>query len=200
MEKPLSASNHPILVGGLSALALSRLSHYIPLGPTPRIHLYSGQRLPTWLGKLPVRAEFERHLTGKIWPKDLNLETPIVLDHDWRDDLPSLRYSSPEKALIELMVGVPSNISFEHVDEIMQNATTLSPTKLDTLLRACVSIKAKRLFLWFAKRQNYAWFKKLNAINYDLGSGKRVVAKGGVLDKEFLITVPTHMSNFESLG
>jgi hypothetical protein len=34
----------------------------------------------------------------------------------------------------------------------------------------------------FAKRPNYPWFRKLDAADYDLGSGKRVVAKGGKLD------------------
>jgi hypothetical protein len=48
----------------------------------------------------------------------------------------------------------------------------------------------KRLFFWLAQRQSYSWFKKLDRSKYDLGSGKRVIAKGGKLDKDYLITVP----------
>ncbi|SES82972.1 type IV toxin-antitoxin system AbiEi family antitoxin domain-containing protein, partial [Thorsellia anophelis] len=70
----------------------------------------------------------------------------------------------------------------------------LSPRKLDILLKACKSVKAKRLFFWLAKRQAYSWFDKLNVENYDLGSGKRVIVKGGTLDKEYLITVPEHIA------
>ncbi|MCF6194867.1 MAG: type IV toxin-antitoxin system AbiEi family antitoxin domain-containing protein, partial [Kangiellaceae bacterium] len=65
--------------------------------------------------------------------------------------------------------------------------------RLNDLLLQCKSIKVKRLFLWLAERQNYAWFKKLDIENLNLGSGKRVIAKGGKLDKEYQITVPNHL-------
>jgi len=46
------------------------------------------------------------------------------------------------------------------------------------------------LFFWFADRFEYPWRKRLDACDYDLGSGKRVVAVGGQLDKHYHITVP----------
>jgi hypothetical protein len=51
-------------------------------------------------------------------------------------------------------------------------------------------VKAKRLFFWLAERQGYAWFKKLDPDRFDLGHGKRVIVKGGRLDRKYLITVP----------
>jgi hypothetical protein len=73
--------------------------------------------------------------------------------------------------------------------------TTLSPKALQELMQDCTNIKVKRLFLWFAKRHNYVWFTKLNQEKINLGSGKRVIEKGGELDKNYLITVPKNLEN-----
>ena len=91
--------------------------------------------------------------------------------------------------------SVLTAVTFEHADELMQGLVNSSPRKLDTLLKACKSVKVKRLFFWLAKRHGYPWYDKLNSARYDLGSGKRVVAKGGKLDTEFSITVPSHMAS-----
>ena len=85
-------------------------------------------------------------------------------------------------------------MTFEHANELMQGLVNLSPRKLDTLLKACKSVKVKRLFFWLANRQAYPWFSKLNVADYDLGSGKRFVAKNGKLDTKYLITVPSQMA------
>jgi hypothetical protein len=71
--------------------------------------------------------------------------------------------------------------------------TSLSPKKLNNLLSQCKNIKVKRLFLWLAENHNYAWFKKLEVEKLDLGSGKRVIAEDGKLDKKYLITVPKYL-------
>jgi hypothetical protein len=88
------------------------------------------------------------------------------------------------------LADVPDTVSFEHADQLMQGLTSLSPRRLDVLLKGCRHIKVKRLFFFFATRYDYAWLKHLDRKAYDLGSGKRVVAKGGRLDSEYLITVP----------
>ncbi len=58
------------------------------------------------------------------------------------------------------------------------------------LLINCQSIKAKRLFLWFAERHNHAWLQKLDRSGIDLGKGKRMLVRGGKLDTKYNITVP----------
>jgi len=182
-----------VIVGGLSALSLSGLSQYLSLGSTPHIHLYAQGKLPTWLGRLSLPVECEGHSTNTLWPEWLLKDKTFIRQHQWQAELPPVYFSCPEKALLELLVDLPDAVSFEHADEVMQGLVNLSPRKLDTLLKACKSVKVKRLFFWLAKRQAYPWFHKLNVEDYDLGSGKRVVAKGGKLDAEFLITVPSHM-------
>ena len=183
-----------VIVGGLSALSLSGLSQYLSLGITPHIHLYTQGKLPSWLKRLSLPIECEGHSTNTIWPEWLVKDKTFIRQHEWEAELPPVYFSCPEKALLELLTDLPESVTFEHADELMQGLVNLSPRKLDTLLKACKSVKVKRLFFWLAKRQAYPWFNKLNVENYDLGSGKRVVAKGGKLDTDYLITVPSHMA------
>ena len=184
----------PVVVGGLSALSISGLSQYLLLGSTPHIHLYETKKLPSWLARLSLPIKFEGHSTSKLWPDNVSKDRAFVKKHEWGEQLPPVYFSCPEKAILEVLMDLPERVSFEHADELMQGLVNLSPRKLDTLLKGCKSVKVKRLFLWLAKRHAYPWFEKLNVENYDLGSGKRVVAKGGSLDTEYLITVPQHMA------
>ncbi|MBK8973311.1 MAG: type IV toxin-antitoxin system AbiEi family antitoxin [Hahellaceae bacterium] len=201
MEKAESHSDSvpTVMVGGVSALSLSGLTQYLPLGSTPHIHLYAAGKLPTWVARLSLAVEFEGHSTNRLWPESVLMDKALIKEHKWKAELPPVYFSCPEKAIVELLMDLPDGVSFEHADELMQGLVNLSPRKLDTLLKACKSVKAKRLFLWLAKRQAYPWFSKLSVKDYDLGSGKRVVAKGGKLDADYLITVPSHMA-IESEG
>lgn len=194
MENAEGSDLPPILVGGLSALSLSGLSQYLSMGGNPHVHLYSAGKLPTWLSRLSLPLEFEGHSTSKLWPESCMTNRAFIKEHAWGAELPPVYFSCPEKAILELLMDLPDDVTFEHADELMQGLVNLSPRKLNELLQVCKSVKVKRLFFWLAKRQSYPWFSKLNAKDYDLGSGKRVVAKGGKLDKEFLITVPSHMA------
>lgn len=72
----------------------------------------------------------------------------------------------------------------------MEGLVNLSPERLSRLLRECRSVKAKRLFLWFADRLGHAWRERLDLDEVDLGRGKRMLARGGKLDPKYLITVP----------
>jgi len=194
MDKNVDDQLPSVVVGGLSALSISGLSQYLSLGSTPHIHLYATKKLPSWLVRLSLPIKFEGHSTRKLWPDSLSKDRAFVKEHEWGEQLPPVYFSCPEKAILEVLMDLPESVSFEHADELMQGLVNLSPRKLDTLLKGCKSVKVKRLFCWLAKRQAYPWFDKLNLENYDLGSGKRVVAKGGKLDTEYLITVPQHMA------
>lgn len=200
MEKD-GTENIPPVVGGLSALGLSGLSQYLSLGNTPHIHLYVQGKLPAWLARLSLPMKFEGHSTSKLWPESVLQDKAFIKEHEWEAELPPVYFSCPEKAMLELLMDLPDTVTFEHANELMQGLVNLSPRKLDVLLKACKSVKVKRLFFWLAKGQDYPWFSKLNVVDYDLGSGKRVVAKGGKLDADYLITVPSHMAlNNEDWG
>ena len=186
-------AEQPIHVGGLSALELLGFGHYLSAKKAKTIHLYSQAKLPLWLGKLNHSVTFEWHGTKKLWSPELLAAENYVIEHRWREDLPPVKLSCPEKACFEMLLGVPESVSFDHADELMQGMTSLSPGKLEALLKACRHVKVKRLFFWLAERQGYSWFKKLDYKSFDLGKGKRVIASGGKLDKTYLITVPEHL-------
>ena len=79
-------------------------------------------------------------------------------------------------------MDVPKSISFEHADQLLQGLTTLSPRRLERLLKRTRNIKVRRLFYWFAERNNFPWFQKLPSPDtlddLGLGSGKRITVSG----------------------
>ena len=75
----------------------------------------------------------------------------------------------------------------------MEGLADLSPRRLDALLHRTRSVKVKRLFFWLAERQGHAWMKRLDVGDFDLGRGKRVLARDGRLVRRYGITVPKTM-------
>jgi len=186
-------SEQVVHVGGLSALQMLGFGQYISDKKDLTIHLYSQNKLPSWLGKLKVPVNFKRHGTKTLWLPESVVQENYVKEYSWREDLPAVKLSCPEKACLEMLMSVPKSISFDHADELMQGMTSLSPGKLVVLLHACRNVKVKRLFFWFAERQGYSWSKKLDYREFDLGEGKRVIARKGKLNSKYLITVPEHL-------
>jgi hypothetical protein len=180
-------------VGGLTALDLAGLTHFLSTGSDVRVDIFSESPLPGWINRIPVAAHFERHSTVRLWPESVMTDPRFLREYSWQEGLPPVIYSCPEKALLEVLTEVPTTVSFEHADALMQGLSSLSPRKIDALLRACRNIKVKRLFLWLAERNGHAWFKRLAPDSYDLGSGKRVIAQQGRLHPRWSITVPREM-------
>ncbi|MEI9994652.1 MAG: type IV toxin-antitoxin system AbiEi family antitoxin domain-containing protein [Rhizomicrobium sp.] len=186
-----------LTVGGLTALQLQGFSHYLPLSESVTVQLCGSDLLPAWVSKLGFKAKFLHRSDARLFGRekassaDRNKDSTVRLP--WGDHTFALRVSAPERAVFELLEEVPEKISFEHADQLMQGLVNLSPRRLENLLRRTRSIKVKRLFFWFAERQRHAWFNKLRSEDFDLGSGKRVLAKGGKFDKKYGITVPEEM-------
>jgi len=201
----------PLYVGGLSALELQGFAHFVQQGATT-VHLYGPKPPPSWLHKLPLEAKFKYHndrtlfgnepihhgLTSQSWKDDRN-KGFIKTDKDHHFRSPAgprgwpLTLSTPERAVLELLDEIPDDESFHHVNKIFEGLSTLVPRRLDKLLKDCTSIKVKRLFLFFASKHQHAWAKQLKPQDYELGTGNRVIAKGGRLDKQFKITVPSDL-------
>ncbi|MCM8885066.1 MAG: type IV toxin-antitoxin system AbiEi family antitoxin [Candidatus Thiodiazotropha sp.] len=190
-------SMSPVLVGGVSALQLLGFGHYLSSGVIRKVDLYGNGKMPGWLSRVPVKASFLWHRNQSVWPDYIVESQAYQKSHTWRDDLPSIQLSCAEKAYLELLAELPDGVSFDYANELMQGMNSLSPRKLDELLKACKSVKVKRLFFWMADRHNYPWFRKLNKDEYDLGRGKRLIARSGKLDKSYLITVPEHLYGSE---
>lgn len=176
----------PVYVGGLSALVEHGLTHYINFRPV--LGFYSCAKKPSWFEKLDLDIAREWRSTVRIWDMEKLVATKSLQEQTMHAG--NWLLASPEQAYIELLTQVPNTISFEQADNIMQGLTSLSPKRLAALLHACKHVLAKRLLFFFAERYQYPWFNKLNPSDYDLGAGKRVVAKAGRLNTTYNITVP----------
>lgn len=185
-----------VVTGGLTALELQGFGHYMPMQGKTQVHLYASQALPAWLNLLFEDVVFIFHTNTELLGKtEKDTTNPNALGlytttHTWRDGMKPLLLSSPERAILEVLAGVPKCTSFEHADQLMQGMTSLSPRRLQELLEKCDNIKVRRLFLWLAERQNYPWLQKLELDKINLGSGNRMLLKGGKLNKKYKITVP----------
>jgi hypothetical protein len=203
---------YPVSVGGRSALKLQGYAHYLPASPDIRtIHLYTEKKLPGWLSKLPGNAHFISHNRSRfLSPIHQDVDALTLDDAGSGTDLTSLPgellimpwgqwkwplvISSPERAILELMDELPQNESFHQVDMIMEGLVNLRPRRLQGLLEDARSVKVKRLFFFFADRHQHKWLSHLNREKVSLGSGKRVVFKGGKLDPKYHITVPEELN------
>ncbi|MBN1604140.1 MAG: type IV toxin-antitoxin system AbiEi family antitoxin [Chitinispirillaceae bacterium] len=185
-----------LVVGGLTALSLQGYSHYLEMG-NKKVHLYTDKTKQTTLKHLfgtidNIQAVW--HATGRLWSSDTKSEL-FVKNWKWQENSSQMAISTLERAVLEVVEMIPMQLSFEHVDQIFQGLTQLSPENLMVVLKNCRNVKVKRLFFWFADRHNYPWRKYLDDKDFNLGSGKRVIFKNGTLDSKYLITVP---SEFQS--
>ena len=183
-----------LVVGGLTALELQGLGHYVPMAAQNIIHVYAKEPLPKWVNNLSW-VSFIQHRSKFLLKRNSKKDLEPGYDdqtftQNWSNGKFTLYMSIPERAILEALDDVPETISFEHAGQLMQGMTAASPKKMEELLGLSKSLKAKRLFFWFAERQNYPWLAKIERNKISLGVGKRVVVKDGKLDKKYLITVP----------
>jgi len=176
-------------VGGRSALEMQGLAHYLPAGHLKRINLHGPAKVPGWVSKFPGPFRFEvynRQLFVSL-PEEAQISKPFGF-WDW-----PIPYSTAELAMLELLAGIRDKAGFSVADKFFEAAVNFRPGVLQILLRACINVKAKRLFFWFADRHNHAWRQALETKEIDLGKGKRMIFKGGAFDALYLITVPREM-------
>ena len=181
----LSELGYQVHVGHLSALGFHGFSHYLELGDNAEVRLYGDKPLPGWINDV---QDMSRLIAMKRSPfTDFELGTEDVPFGTW--DWP-VRYAVPERAFLELTSTASSEEDIGRARLMMEGAGNLRPGLLQSLLSQCRQVKAKRLFLWMAREQGHSWYKHIDQAKIDLGSGKRQIVQGGVLDDEFLITVP----------
>lgn len=182
---------YEVHVGSRSALDLSGFAHYLPLGGVQQIHVYCKKKLPNWLSTLNEKAQIVSHKFKLLSDLPVTAINNRPFGHwDW-----PIPYASSELALIELVDEIADEAGFTMTDKYFESATTLRPKLLNELLSNSLKIQANRLFLWFAKRHNLPCFNSINLSEINLGKGKRMIVRGGALDKEFQITVPKGMAN-----
>jgi hypothetical protein len=95
-------SLHP---GGLTALELSSLAHFLPLGGNYPVHLFGppGHRLPEWFKRLPWFSRIT-HVQTNFLPPALGLREHATANF-------SLRISDPERAILEFLFTLTNDSS-----------------------------------------------------------------------------------------
>lgn len=197
----------PLVVGGRTALELQGMGHYLTEN-IREVHLYGPERPPTWLDDLRLGVRFCYHTGKRLFRNDPISQGPSAgnlrsdsdahaepMDEnfmrlDWGQWNWPLIVSAPERAILELLDELPKDESFHQVDKLMEGLSTLSPLRMKKLLANCRSVKVKRLFFLFAERHHHRWLAHLDPLSFDLGTGNRVLVKGGKLNRRYHISVP----------
>jgi hypothetical protein len=202
----------PLAIGGRTALELQGYGHYLRQ-QAKEAHLYGPKRPPGWLKKLRLGTSFVYHNNCRLFRNepvaraDSDLKAvseqdtshqPVARHHGflvqpWGHWGWPLTLSSPERAILELLDELPKHESFHQADTLMEGLANLGPRRLQGLLESCRSVKTKRLFFFFADRDQHAWLKRLDRQAIDLGKGDRLLVKGGKLNSAYHITVPEDM-------
>ena len=188
--------DYPLTIGGRTALEQQGYAHYLSADMRD-IHIYGPKPPPTWLDDLPLTTKFRWHNSRRLFPDTAALPddaSSITVSADSYTAF-AIRYASKERAILELLDELPEHESFHHAEAMMEGLSDLRPRHLQTLLEACASVKVKRLFLFFAERHSHAWLTKLDVSRINLGSGKRVLVKGGKLNAHFNITIPSDLGD-----
>ncbi len=187
-----------LVLGGVSALERHGRNYYIPLSSERLVNLYGQDALPPWVPKLGRPHHFHKHGTGWLFrderPTDgdaFGMRPPFVMQYTWKGW--PVRVSMVERAMLEVLHGVSSWGSFDDAEHLMQGMPDLHPTRLRRLLSHTRSVKVKRLLSWLADRVGHPWTKQVRADDFDLGIGKRSLARLGKLVSRFGITVPPYL-------
>ncbi len=176
----------PVHIADKTALQLQGYAHFLPLGTGGILSLFAqpGTRLPTWFKQYDWGASI-RYTTANLFSSN----TDIGLTHKSLGSF-SIKLSTPERAMMELLYLVPDRESFEEAGLLMEGLATLRPDLVQILLEQCASVKVKRLFLYLSEQSGHPWLEDINTARINMGKGKRVIYKGGRLDAKYGITVP----------
>lgn len=177
-------------IGHITALEYHGYKQYISLGEEGQIRLYSPHSLPSWVTRINIYPGFILMRRNPFDDSTLGLIDVPFGTWDW-----PIKYSTPERAFIESASTIEAEEDIVRAVEMLEGAANLRPRVIQTLLEACSSIKGKRLFLWLARNANHSWYQHIDITSIDLGTGNRQIIAGGVLDKQFLITVPRGMEH-----
>lgn len=181
-----SQLNLLVHVGGLTALQLYGVTQYLMLDDrNPRFYLYNSTTkkvdLPRWFQQYFINCHFEQK---KLFESEIGLSKREV-------NGVQLSVSSPERAIMEVLMLAPNNITLIHANELMENLDRLRSDVVQQLLETCLSIKVKRLFLYLAEKCNLSCFDNIILEQIDLGSGKRVIGEGGHYNAKWLLSLPS---------
>ena len=182
LQKQAKKTIHP---GGHSALYLHGYAHYVAMDSQP-LTLFAPQsvKLPVW---------FTKHFSGQYTFRCTSLLPVGNGMNSYNQGNFDISISSVPRAMLECLEMAPIRFDLEEAWLIMEGLSALLPSQVQSLLEHCNSIKAKRLFLYFAEKAGHDWFKHLDISSIMLGAGKRSIVKNGVFSSKYQITLPKNL-------
>lgn len=175
----------PVHVGGLSALGLQGLSHYVRRGGALYIFNSINSNIPSWFRK-------SEDLKFKIYNTNF-LPNNKFLEEIYYKDLFKIKISSPERAILEVLYLCPTKFDLVEAFHLIEGLTGLRPKILQELLENCNSIKVKRLACFLFEKVGYSWFELLDLSKIDFGNGKRNIVDKGFYNKKYNIIMPKEL-------
>lgn len=170
---------------GISALQMLGFTQYIIVGNAVNVKLRGTDPPPTWLEKLGLSVSFQYNGRRLFERQDTGLTEFQLYGYS-----ESLLISSVPRAFLEELSEVTDEYSFNSSYELFEGMTSLNPGSVKDLLKECRNVKTLRLFFVMLEKAGHQWGKKLNSDDYYLGTGKRLVVKGGKLNRKYAVTVP----------
>jgi len=182
-----SQANLPVHTGGPSALSMLGLAHYLRLGEET-VCLFSPHKvlLPAWFVQYNWKAQIE-HVKTSMLPVDLGIES-------FEEKNFTIKIASPERAILECIYLAPDHLDLVECYQVFEGLTNLRPKLMQELLKACASVRVKRLFLYMADKAKHQWFSFIDKTRISLGNGDRSISKGGVYISQFHISVPKELA------
>ena len=177
-----------IHVGGRSALELQGLAHYLQINNSKTtLFVNSRAKLPLWF------TNNDWNTKTIIFRLSL-FENETLGMTDFQEDELTMKISNPARAIMECLTLCPDKFPLQESFELMEGLGALRPVKVQELLENCKSLKAKRLFLYFAEKANHSWFKYLDVSKIDLGIGKRSLVESGMLISKYKLVLPSELA------
>ena len=167
----------PIHLGGLSAINRHKSSSNYYLFNTTKKSI----KLPLWFS----RGFPEMHLVSKqIFDDTIGIEYQNFNGFQ-------LAVARPERAIMEILAGVTDNATFFQAHKLMQHFANFDEQLVIPLLQACLSIKVKRLFLYFSEQSQLPYRQRLDTSHIHLGQGMRIIGEGGRYIAKYQLLIPT---------
>ncbi len=167
----------PVHLGGRSALAKRGYVHFVPFTELPAtVFIDLGVRIPAWFG---------RHYSGRF----LMRKTGFIKGNSGIENDAGCPVSSPERAILEFLLDVPSRQLLNEAYQLLEMMMTLRPRLIEKLLSVCSSVKVKRLFFLLADDLNPPWWGRVRKEGIDLGAGCRVIDKDGSFNSKYNLVV-----------
>lgn len=169
-------------IGGRTSFILKSTTFFAHLGAiVPDMFGSTKTKLPKWFADAFSEHGYNFYNTSFL-PTYQGIEQ--YQENGW-----NFKISSPERAILEMLYLYPEVTTLKDTYETLELLVNLRPDLLQNLLENCTSIKVKRLFLYMAEKIGHSWFQFLDLSKISLGFGKRVITKGGKLDKKYNIVI-----------